>query len=71
MRIYKLFWIPLGIYISQGFMNAKDRGKEIMVWLGKNESDMPFKTEQFSRHDEITPKDSFAFFEDEPLTCPS
>ncbi len=52
-------------------MNAKDRGKEIMVWLGKNESDMPFKTEQFSRHDEITPKDSFAFFEDEPLTCPS
>lgn len=40
-----------------------------MVCLGHMESDVDFKAEQFRRHNEETPIQSFAFFEDDAVAC--
>lgn len=58
----------LGVYYfkREMFDSSLDMAKEIMVWLGKRESDVTFKAQQFQRHDEETLRESFAFYEDEP-----
>ncbi len=57
----------LGFYFKREmFDSSLDMAKEVMVWLGKRESDIEFKAAQFKRHDEEMLKKSFEFFDDEP-----
>ncbi len=48
------------------FDSSLEMAREIMIWLGKPESEINSKAAQFRTHDEITLKESFAFYEDEP-----
>ena len=48
------------------FDSSLDMAKEIMLWLGKDVSEIELKAKQFKDHDEKSLQESFQFFEDEP-----
>jgi glutathione-regulated potassium-efflux system ancillary protein KefC len=52
--------------IREVFDSSLEMAQQIMVSLGKNESDMHFKAIKFKEHDEAALKASFAFFDNEP-----
>jgi monovalent cation:proton antiporter-2 (CPA2) family protein len=63
---YQLHKIGVDYFKRELFDSSLHMAQEIMVALGKKESDMQFKAEQFRRHDEASLFQSFAFFDNEP-----
>jgi glutathione-regulated potassium-efflux system ancillary protein KefC len=62
---YDLNKLGVAHFKRELFDSSLDMAKEIMIWLGAEESEIGAKAEQFRNHDEETLKQSFAFFEDE------
>ena len=48
------------------FDSSLTMAQEIMVFLGKDPTEMRRKAERFLEHDEVTLRKSFEFFDDEP-----
>jgi voltage-gated potassium channel Kch len=63
---YELSKAGVDYCIREVFNSSLEMAQQIMVSLGKNESDMHFKGIKFKQHDEATLKASFAFFDNEP-----
>jgi glutathione-regulated potassium-efflux system ancillary protein KefC len=63
---YELHRAGVYYFKREMFDSSLAMAQEIMVWLGRKESDMQFKAMQFARHDEDTLRRSFEFMEDEP-----
>jgi monovalent cation:proton antiporter-2 (CPA2) family protein len=59
----------LGVYYFKRelFDSSLDVAVEVMVFMGRNRTEMEYKAKQFKHHDEATLRESFAFFDDEPL----
>ncbi len=57
----------LGVYYFKRelFDSSLNMAKDIMLWLGKPETDINLKAEQFKKHDEDSLRESFQFYEDE------
>jgi glutathione-regulated potassium-efflux system ancillary protein KefC len=63
---YELSKAGVNYHIREVFDSSLEMAQQIMVSLGKNESDMRSKAIKFKQHDEATLKASFDFFDDEP-----
>jgi glutathione-regulated potassium-efflux system ancillary protein KefC len=63
---YELHKLGIKCIKRETFDSSLTMAKQIMVYLGKKESDMEIKAKQFLVHDEATLKKSFEFFENEP-----
>jgi monovalent cation:proton antiporter-2 (CPA2) family protein len=63
---YDLHKAGVAYFKRETFDSSLTMAQEIMVFLGKRESDMQYKAQQFLRHDEATLRKSFAFFDNEP-----
>jgi glutathione-regulated potassium-efflux system ancillary protein KefC len=63
---YELSKAGVNYYKREVFDSSLEMAQQIMVSLGKNESDMHDKAIKFKQHDETTLKASFAFFDNEP-----
>ncbi len=63
---YELDKAGVNYYKREVFDSSLEMAQQIMVSLGKDESDMYAKAIKFKEHDEAALKASFAFFENEP-----
>jgi glutathione-regulated potassium-efflux system ancillary protein KefC len=63
---YELSKAGVNYCIREVFDSSLEMAQQIMVSLGKDESDMHFKAIKFKEHDEAALKASFAFFDNEP-----
>lgn len=62
---YALHKLGIAYFKREMFDSALTLAQEAMVFLGRRESDMQYRAEQFRRHDEATLKKSFTFYENE------
>jgi glutathione-regulated potassium-efflux system ancillary protein KefC len=63
---YELSKAGVNYCIREVFDSSLEMAQQIMVSLGKDESDMHFKAIKFKEYDEAALKASFAFFDNEP-----
>ncbi|NBV06759.1 MAG: potassium transporter [Proteobacteria bacterium] len=63
---YDLHKLGVFYFKRELFDSSLDMAKEIMLWLGKDKSEIELKAQQFRDHDEKTLQQSFKFFEDKP-----
>lgn len=63
---YDLHKAGASYFRREVFDSSLSMAQEVMVTLGRRESDVQYKAQKFARHDEATLKKSFAFFENEP-----
>ncbi|MDX1920148.1 MAG: monovalent cation:proton antiporter-2 (CPA2) family protein [Candidatus Caenarcaniphilales bacterium] len=63
---YELHKLGIKCIKRETFDSSLTMAKQIMIFLGKKESDMEAKAKQFMLHDEATLKKSFEFFDNEP-----
>jgi CPA2 family monovalent cation:H+ antiporter-2 len=63
---YELSKAGVNYYKREVFDSSLEMAQQILVSLGKNESDIHSKAIKFKQHDEATLKASFDFFDDEP-----
>ena len=63
---YELHKAGVDYYKRETFDSSLEMAKEVMIALGRKESDVAFKAMRFKRHDETSLQESFAFFDDEP-----
>lgn len=64
---YDLHKLDVHFFKRELFDASLNMAQEVMLWLGKRDSDVSFKAEQFRRHDEQTLRESFAFYENESM----
>ena len=62
---YELHKAGVHYFKRELFDSALSMAQEAMVTLGRRESDIQYRAQQFLRHDEATLKQSFAFFDNE------
>lgn len=63
---YDLHKLGVFYFKRELFDSSLDMAKEIMLWLGKDKSEIALKAEQFKDHDEKTLQESFKFLDDKP-----
>ena len=63
---YDLHKLGVFYFKRELFDSSLDMAKEIMLWLGKDKSEIALKAEQFKDHDEKTLQESFKFVDDKP-----
>jgi glutathione-regulated potassium-efflux system ancillary protein KefC len=63
---YELSKAGVNYFKREVFDSSLDMAQQIMVSLGKNESDIRFKAMKFKQHDEAALMKSFDFFDNEP-----
>lgn len=63
---YELSKAGVNYYKREVFDSSLEMAQQILVSLGKNDSDSHSKAIKFKQHDEATLKASFDFFDDEP-----
>ena len=63
---YELSKAGVNYYKREVFDSSLEMAQQILVSLGKNDSDTHSKAIKFKQHDETTLKASFDFFDDEP-----
>jgi monovalent cation:proton antiporter-2 (CPA2) family protein len=63
---YELSKAGVNYYKREVFDSSLEMAQQILVSLGKNDSDAHSKAIKFKQHDEATLKASFDFFDDEP-----
>ncbi len=64
---YELHKLGVDYFKRELFDSSLDVAKHVMLALGRDAKEVQHKAKQFKHHDETTLKESFAFFEDEPL----
>ena len=64
---YELHKLGVDYFKRELFDSSLDVARQVMLSLGHDPEEVQYKAKQFKHHDETTLRESFAFFEDEPL----
>jgi monovalent cation:proton antiporter-2 (CPA2) family protein len=62
---YELHKLGVVFFKREMFDSSLMMARDIMLWLGRNEHEVNFKTEQFREHDQTTLRESFQYYGDE------